>query len=51
MADVVVKPIKMAIIRNPKKGYIRTPSPEEVKKYEVEKTFCICGNYMLDFKI
>ena len=34
MADVVVKPIKMAIIRNPKKGYIRTPSSEEVKKYE-----------------
>ena len=34
MADVVVKPIKMAFIRNPKKGYIRTPSPEEVKKYE-----------------
>jgi|TARA_Y100000356_G_scaffold122540_1_gene116805 hypothetical protein len=34
MADAVVKPIKMAIVKNPKKGYIRTPSPEEIKKYE-----------------
>ena len=31
MADAVVKPIKMAIVKNPKKGYIRTPSPEEIK--------------------
>ena len=34
MADAVVKPIKMAIIKNPTKGYIRTPSSEEIKKYE-----------------
>ena len=34
MADVTVKPVKMAIIRNPKKGFIRKLSPEAVKKYE-----------------
>ena len=34
MADAVVTPIKMAIIKNPTKGYIRTPSSEEIKKYE-----------------
>ena len=34
MADAVVKPIKMAIVKNPKKVYIRTPTPEEIKKYE-----------------
>ena len=32
MTDAVAKPIKMAIVKNPKKGYIRTPSPEEIKK-------------------
>ena len=36
MTDAVAKPIKMAIVKNPKKGYIRTPSPEEIKKYEEE---------------
>jgi hypothetical protein len=34
MADVVVKPIKMSIIKNPVKGFIRNMSAEEVKKYE-----------------
>ena len=34
MADVVVKPVKMTIIKNPKKGFIRNISPEAVKKYE-----------------
>ena len=34
MVDAVVKPIKMAIIKNPVKGYIRNMSAEEVKKYE-----------------
>ena len=34
MADATVKPIKMAVIRNTKKGFIKNLSPEEVKKYE-----------------
>ena len=34
MSDVVAKPVKMAIIKNPVKGYIRNMSAEEVKKYE-----------------
>ena len=34
MAAALVKPIKMAIVKKPKKGYIRTPSPEEIKNYE-----------------
>ena len=34
MADAVAKPVKMAIINNPVKGYIRNMSAEEVKKYE-----------------
>jgi len=34
MADAIAKPVKMAIVRNPKKGYIRTPTSEEIKKYE-----------------
>ena len=34
MADVTVKPVKMAIIRNPVKGFIRNVTPEAVKKYE-----------------
>ena len=34
MADATVKPVKMAIMRNPKKGFIKNLSPEEVKKYE-----------------
>ena len=34
MADAIVKTVKMAIIKNPVKGYIRNMSAEEVKKYE-----------------
>ena len=34
MADAVAKPVKMAIIRNPVKGFIRKLTPEESKKYE-----------------
>ena len=34
MANATVTPIKMAIIRNTKKGFIRNVSPEAVKKYE-----------------
>jgi len=34
MADAIVKPIKMSIIKNPVKGFIRNMSAEEVKKYE-----------------
>ena len=34
MADEIVKPVKMAIIKNPVKGFIRNMSAEEVKKYE-----------------
>jgi len=34
MADAVVKPIKMAYVVNPKKGYIKTPTVEEVQKYK-----------------
>ena len=32
--SVTVKPVKMAIMRNPKKGFIKNVSQEEVKKYE-----------------
>ena len=32
--SVTVKPVKMAIMRNPKKGFIKNLSTEEVKKYE-----------------
>ena len=34
MADAVAKPVKMAIIKNPVKGFIRNMEQEEVKKYE-----------------
>ena len=34
MANATAKPIKMAIIKNPEKGFIRNMSAEEVKKYE-----------------
>ena len=34
MADAIAKPVKMAIIKNPKKGFIRNVSTEEIKKYE-----------------
>ena len=34
MADAIAKPVKMTIIKNPKKGFIRNVSPEAVKKYE-----------------
>jgi hypothetical protein len=34
MADAIAKPIKMAIIKNPVKGFIRKISDEELKKYE-----------------
>jgi len=34
MADAIAKPVKMPIIKNPVKGYIRNMSAEEVKKYE-----------------
>ena len=34
MANVTVKPVKMAVIRNPVKGFIRKLTPEESKKYE-----------------
>ena len=34
MADAVAKPVKMAIIKNPVKGFIRKISDEELKKYE-----------------
>ena len=33
MADAIAKPVKMTIIRNPKKGFIRNVSQEAVKKY------------------
>ena len=32
--NATVTPVKMAIIRNPKKGFIRNVSPEAIKKYE-----------------
>ena len=32
MADAVAKPVKMAIIKNPVKGFIRNMEQEEVKK-------------------
>ena len=34
MADATVTPVKMAVIRNPIKGFIRKLTPEESKKYE-----------------
>ena len=34
MADAVAKPVKMAIIKNPVKGFIRNIEQEELKKYE-----------------
>jgi hypothetical protein len=34
MADAIVKPIKMANVVNPVKGFIKSAKPEEVKKYE-----------------
>ena len=34
MANATVTPVKMAVIRNPVKGFIRKMSDEEVKKYE-----------------
>jgi len=34
MTDAMAKPVKMAIIRNPVKGFIRKLTPEESKKYE-----------------
>ena len=34
MADAIVKPVKMTIIKNPVKGFIRNVKEEESKKYE-----------------
>ena len=34
MADAVAKPVKMAIIKNPVKGFVRNMEQEEIKKYE-----------------
>ena len=34
MAAAVATPVKMAIIKNPVKGFIRKLTPEESKKYE-----------------
>ena len=34
MANATVTPVKMAVIRNPVKGFIRNMEQEEVKKYE-----------------
>ncbi len=34
MADAIAKPIKMAVMRNPVKGFIKKLTPEESKKYE-----------------
>ena len=34
MTDAVAKPVKMAIIKNPVKGFIRNIEQEELKKYE-----------------
>ena len=34
MANATVTPVKMAVIRNPVKGFIRKLTPEESKKYE-----------------
>ena len=34
MANATVTPVKMAVIRNPIKGFIRKLTPEESKKYE-----------------
>ena len=34
MTDAMAKPVKMEIIRNPVKGFIRKLTPEESQKYE-----------------
>ena len=34
MADATVTPVKMAVMRNPIKGFIKKLTPEESKKYE-----------------
>ena len=34
MANATVPPVKMAVMRNPVKGFIRKLTPEESKKYE-----------------
>ena len=34
MADAIVKPVKMTIIKNPVKGFIRNVKEEEKIKYE-----------------
>jgi hypothetical protein len=34
MTNAVAKPVKMAIIKNPVKGFIRNVKAEEIKKYE-----------------
>ena len=34
MANTTVTPVKMAVMRNPVKGFIKKLTPEAVKKYE-----------------
>ena len=34
MANATVTPVKMAVMRNPLKGFIKKLTPEESKKYE-----------------
>ena len=34
MANATVTPVKMAVMRNPVKGFIKKLTPEESKKYE-----------------
>ena len=34
MANATVTPVKMAVMRNPIKGFIKKLTPEESKKYE-----------------
>jgi hypothetical protein len=34
MANTTVTPVKMAVMRNPVKGFIKKLTPEESKKYE-----------------
>ena len=34
MANATVTPVKMAVMRNPEKGFIKKLTPEESKKYE-----------------